>query len=182
MFTDHGSSFSSNENDINMRLAMVWTAIDRLPIIWKSDLTDKIKHIFLWNEFNIATFLNNLNQHHWINDWFTRFHTQITSVNFTEIPHLVQSFDASSRQLIQILHDWINASLLENCEYGVVAFWPDIFMMLWKTNKILCYWFLATRAVFPQPSIDLMKKNILIQNCLFEIELFYMYKNAFGIK
>ena len=29
-----------------MRLAKAWTAIDRLSIIWKSDLTDKMKHSF----------------------------------------------------------------------------------------------------------------------------------------
>ena len=29
--------------DINMRLAKAWTAIDRLSVIWKSDLTDKMK-------------------------------------------------------------------------------------------------------------------------------------------
>ncbi len=29
-----------------MRLAKAWTAIDRLSVIWKSDLTDKIKPSF----------------------------------------------------------------------------------------------------------------------------------------
>ena len=42
-FTYLGSSDSSTENDINTRLTKVWTAIDRLSVIWKSDLTDKIK-------------------------------------------------------------------------------------------------------------------------------------------
>ena len=37
------SSVSSTENDINMRLAKAWMAIDRLSIIWKSDLSDEIK-------------------------------------------------------------------------------------------------------------------------------------------
>ena len=41
-----GSSVSSTENDINKQLAKVWTAIDRLSVIWKSDLTDKIKRSF----------------------------------------------------------------------------------------------------------------------------------------
>ena len=40
------SSVSSNENDINMRLAKIWTAIDMLSIIWKSNLSDKIKSSF----------------------------------------------------------------------------------------------------------------------------------------
>ena len=41
-----GSSISSTENDINTRLVKAWTAIDRLSVIWKSDLTDKIKRSF----------------------------------------------------------------------------------------------------------------------------------------
>ena len=41
-----GSSVSSTEKDINTRLAKAWTAIDRLSVIWKSDLTDKIKRSF----------------------------------------------------------------------------------------------------------------------------------------
>ena len=45
-FTYLGSSVSSTENDINMRLAKVWTVIDRASVIWKSDLTDKIKCSF----------------------------------------------------------------------------------------------------------------------------------------
>ena len=42
-FTYLRSSISSTENDISMGLAKAWTAIDRLSVIWKSDLTDKIK-------------------------------------------------------------------------------------------------------------------------------------------
>ena len=38
-----GSSVSSTENDINTRLAKAWTAVDSLSVIWKSDLSDKIK-------------------------------------------------------------------------------------------------------------------------------------------
>ena len=42
-FTYLGSSVSSTENDIDTRLTKAWTAIDRLSIIWKSDLTGKMK-------------------------------------------------------------------------------------------------------------------------------------------
>ena len=42
-----GSSVSSTETDINTRLAKTWRAIDRLLVIWKSELTDKIKRSFL---------------------------------------------------------------------------------------------------------------------------------------
>ena len=45
-FTYLGSSVSSTEKDIDMRLTKAWTAIDRLLIIWKSDLTDKMKRSF----------------------------------------------------------------------------------------------------------------------------------------
>ena len=33
--------------DINLKLAKVWAAIDRISVIGKSDLTDKIKRSFL---------------------------------------------------------------------------------------------------------------------------------------
>ena len=39
-FTYLGSSVSSTETDIDTQLAKAWTAIDRLSVIWKSDLTD----------------------------------------------------------------------------------------------------------------------------------------------
>ena len=42
-FTSLGSSVSSTETDINTRLTKAWTAIDKLSIIWKSDLTNKMK-------------------------------------------------------------------------------------------------------------------------------------------
>ena len=45
-FTYLGSSVSSTEKDIDTRLAKAWKAIDRLSVIWKSDLTDKMKRSF----------------------------------------------------------------------------------------------------------------------------------------
>ena len=45
-FTYLGSSVSSTEKDIDTWHAKAWTAIDRLSIIWKSDLTDKMKRSF----------------------------------------------------------------------------------------------------------------------------------------
>ena len=45
-FTYLGSSVSSTEKDIDTRLTKAWTAINSLTIIWKSDLTDKMKHSF----------------------------------------------------------------------------------------------------------------------------------------
>ena len=45
-FTYLGSSVSSTEKDIDTRITKAWTAIDRLSIIWRSDLTDKMKCSF----------------------------------------------------------------------------------------------------------------------------------------
>ena len=45
-FTHLGNSVSSNESNIKMRLGKAWTTIDRLLIIWKSDLSDKLKRNF----------------------------------------------------------------------------------------------------------------------------------------
>ena len=45
-FTYLGSSVSSTEKDIDTRLTKAWTAIDKLSIIWKSDLTDEMKRCF----------------------------------------------------------------------------------------------------------------------------------------
>ena len=45
-FTYLGSSVASTENDIDTGLTKAWTAINRLSIIWKSDLTDKMKRSF----------------------------------------------------------------------------------------------------------------------------------------
>ena len=45
-FTYLGSSVSSTEKNIDTRLSKAWTAIDRLSMIWKSDLTDKMKRSF----------------------------------------------------------------------------------------------------------------------------------------
>ena len=42
-FTYLVSNMSSTENDINMWLAKAWTVIDSLSVIWKSDLSDKLK-------------------------------------------------------------------------------------------------------------------------------------------
>ena len=45
-FTYLGNSVSSTEKDIDTRLTKAWTAINKLSIIWKSDLTDKMKRSF----------------------------------------------------------------------------------------------------------------------------------------
>ena len=42
-----GSSILFNESSINMCLAKAWTTINRLLLIWKSDLSDRIKWGFL---------------------------------------------------------------------------------------------------------------------------------------
>ena len=46
LFTYQGSSVASTEKDIDTKLTKAWTAINRLSIILKSDLTDKMKRSF----------------------------------------------------------------------------------------------------------------------------------------
>ena len=45
-FTYLGSNVSSTETGINTRLPKAWTTIEKLSVIWKSDLTDKMKRSF----------------------------------------------------------------------------------------------------------------------------------------
>ena len=45
-FTYVGCSVSSTKTDIDTRLAKAWTTIDRLSVVWKSDLPDKMKRSF----------------------------------------------------------------------------------------------------------------------------------------
>ena len=45
-FTYLGSSVSSTEKDIATWLTKVWTVINKLSIIWKSNLTNKMKRSF----------------------------------------------------------------------------------------------------------------------------------------
>ena len=61
-FTSLWSSVSSTENDINMWLAKVLSANDRLSVIWKSDMTDKIKHFFPSSgRINTAIWMHHMN-------------------------------------------------------------------------------------------------------------------------
>ena len=46
-FTYLRSSVSSTETDINTQLTKPWTTINRLSVIWKSDLINKIKRSLL---------------------------------------------------------------------------------------------------------------------------------------
>ena len=45
-FTNIASCVSSTKKEIDMRLTKAWEAMDKLSVIWKSDLTDKVKRIF----------------------------------------------------------------------------------------------------------------------------------------
>ena len=45
-FKYHISNITSTESDVSIHLGKMWTAIDRLSIIWKSDLFDQIKDFF----------------------------------------------------------------------------------------------------------------------------------------
>ena len=54
-FTYLRSSVSSTPKDINMWLGKAWIAIDRLSVIWKSDLTNKIKRSFFQAASHVDT-------------------------------------------------------------------------------------------------------------------------------
>ena len=54
-FTYLGSIVSSTEKYINTRLSNAWTAIDRLLVIWMSDLTNKMKRNFFPSRGRIVT-------------------------------------------------------------------------------------------------------------------------------
>ena len=57
-FTYLGSSVSSTETDIDTQQAKTWTAIDRLSVIWKSDLTDKMKRSFFQDTVDTAIWIH----------------------------------------------------------------------------------------------------------------------------
>ena len=46
-----GGNISSTERDVIIHLVKIWTATDNLSILWKSDLSDKIK----WDFFQVGT-------------------------------------------------------------------------------------------------------------------------------
>ena len=56
-FTYLGSSVSTTEKDIDTRLTNAWTVINRLSIIWKPDLTDKMKRSFIQGSGRIDTII-----------------------------------------------------------------------------------------------------------------------------
>ena len=63
-----GSSVSSTENDINTRLEKAWSPINRLSVIWKSDLSDKIKRIFS-NQWLCAYYYMDAPHGRWLSVW-----------------------------------------------------------------------------------------------------------------
>ena len=54
-FTYRRRSFSSTVIDINTRQPKAWTTIDRLSVIWKSDLIDKMKLSFFPSSGRVDT-------------------------------------------------------------------------------------------------------------------------------
>ena len=50
-----GSNESSTETDINTRRAKAWTANDSRSVIWKTDLTDKMKRSFFQSSGRVDT-------------------------------------------------------------------------------------------------------------------------------
>ena len=73
-FTYLSSNFSSTKNDVNLCLAKAWTAINRLSIIWRSNLSDKIKRDFFPSHSCLNTFVwmhyIDANKMHWEKAWW----------------------------------------------------------------------------------------------------------------
>ena len=57
-FTNLGSRVSSTKKDIDTRLTKARTAINRLSIIWKSDLTDKMKRSYCSCRIDTAVWMH----------------------------------------------------------------------------------------------------------------------------
>ena len=92
-----GSSISSTENDINKRLAKAWTAINRLLIIWKLNLSDKIKCNF-FQATVVSIILNGcttwmLTEYREKDRW--ELHKNATS-------HIEQIFEATSHKAVAV--------------------------------------------------------------------------------
>ena len=82
----------------------------------------------------IQSSVTELRIHYWNLD------LRLSHVNFTENS---RSCSVSDCRLIQILYHWINASLLESCEYNkglhkVAASWSGILTMWQKTDIVWC--------------------------------------------
>ena len=131
-FTYRGSSVSSTKTDINMRLPKAWTAIDRQSVIWKSDLTDKMKCSF--------------------------FQTAVISIllygctTWTLTKHMEKKFDSNfTRMLLAILNkSWMQQPTKQQL-YGHLS-------PITKTNHVRQ----TRRAGYRWKSRDKLKSNILL--------------------
>ena len=84
-FTYLGSSVSSTEKDIDTRRAKAWTANDSLSVIWKSDLTYKIKRSF-FQATVVSILLYGCTTRFWLNGWRKKLNG-----NYTRILRLISN-------------------------------------------------------------------------------------------
>ena len=68
-FIYQGSSVSSTEKDINTRMAKAWIAINRLSVIWKSDMTHEIKRSFFFRQRSCWYCYMDALYGRWLNVW-----------------------------------------------------------------------------------------------------------------
>ena len=107
-FTYLGSSVSSTEKDIDTRLTKAWTAIDKLSVIWKSDLTDKMKRSFfqaavvsiLLNGCTIWTLTKQLEKK--LDGNYTRMLRAILNKSWRQHPTKPQLYGLPSRKLSKL--------------------------------------------------------------------------------
>ena len=107
-FTYLGSSVSSAEKDINTRLAKAWIAIDRLSVIWKSDLTDKIKRsLFQAAAMSIlldgcTTWMLTKRMEKMLDANYTRMLRAILNKSWSQHPTKQQLYGHPSRKLLKL--------------------------------------------------------------------------------
>ena len=85
-----GSSVWSSENDISMLLTKAWTAIDRLSIIWKSNLSDKTQFFLSRGCVNSTLWMRHIDAD-WAYKVKTRQELHKNATNFIE-----QNLEATS--------------------------------------------------------------------------------------
>ena len=112
-FTNLGNSVSSTEKEIDTRLTKAWTAIDRLSIIWKSDLTDKMKRSFFQSAvvlillYGCTTWTLTKRLEKKLDSNYTRMLLAILKKSWLQHPtrHQLYSHLPSITKTIQVKHD-----------------------------------------------------------------------------
>ena len=139
-FTYQGSSISSTETDIDTWLAKAWTAISRLLVIWKSDLTDKMKHSFFQTAV-ISILLYGCTTWNPSQGW-----AKAERPARTYIQQLCKDTGCSTEDLPKAINDWEGwrERVRDICAVGTTRWWwylfnpTDSYFYLESEHKISC--------------------------------------------